>query len=38
VLTLQYRQEDGKLAEIEPDAVIHHLSELVAVAERMLKQ
>jgi HAD superfamily hydrolase (TIGR01509 family) len=38
VLTLQYRQEDPKLAEIEPDAVIHHLSELVAVVERMLNQ
>ena len=38
VLTLQYRQEDPDLAEIKPDAVIEHLSQLVGVVERMLKE
>ena len=37
VLTLQYRQEDHTAAPVRPDAVIHHLSELVPYVEGLLK-
>jgi HAD superfamily hydrolase (TIGR01509 family) len=36
VLTLQYRREDPSESAVRPDAVIEHLSELPAVAKRML--
>ena len=37
VLTQQYRREDVHSARVKPDAVIQHLSELVAYADSVLK-
>jgi putative hydrolase of the HAD superfamily len=38
VLTQQYRQEDPSQAEVRPDAVIKHLSELPDVIETMIQR